>query len=64
MSGRLILVTGGAGFIGSNIVAKLCEDGGYDVAVCDRLRAADTGKWRNLSKHPIADFIAPEAMFD
>jgi len=64
MSGSLILVTGGAGFIGSNIVARLAEDPAMDVVVCDRLRAADSGKWRNLSKHLIADFIAPEVMFD
>jgi len=62
MSGRLILVTGGAGFIGSNIVARLCE-AGWDVAVCDRLRSAETGKWRNIAKHPIADFVAPDALF-
>jgi ADP-L-glycero-D-manno-heptose 6-epimerase len=61
---RLILVTGGAGFIGSNIVAKLTAEGDYDVAVCDRLREAETGKWRNLAKHPIADFVAPEALWD
>jgi ADP-L-glycero-D-manno-heptose 6-epimerase len=64
MSRRLILVTGGAGFIGSNIVAELTADGAYDVAVCDRLGAADDGKWRNLSKHPIVDLVAPERMFD
>jgi ADP-L-glycero-D-manno-heptose 6-epimerase len=64
VSRRLILVTGGAGFIGSNIVAGLCAEGRYDIAVCDRLRSADSGKWRNLSKHPIVDFVAPEAMFD
>ena len=57
-----ILVTGGAGFIGSNIVARLVEAGTQDVAVADRLRNADSGKWRNLAKHPIADFIAPETM--
>jgi ADP-L-glycero-D-manno-heptose 6-epimerase len=57
-----ILVTGGAGFIGSNIVARLTQDRGLDVVVCDRLRTAESGKWRNLAKHPIADFIAPEAM--
>ena len=56
------MVTGGAGFIGSNIVAKLIADG-YDVAVCDRLRSADLGKWRNLAKHPIADFVAPDGLF-
>ncbi len=64
MSRRLILVTGGAGFIGSNIVAGLCAQGDYDIAVCDRLRTADSGKRRNLSKHPIVDFIAPETLFD
>jgi ADP-L-glycero-D-manno-heptose 6-epimerase len=64
MSRRLVLVTGGAGFIGSNIVAELTEQGRYNVAVVDRLRTAASGKWRNLVKHPIADFVAPEAMFD
>lgn len=57
----LILVTGGAGFIGSNIVADLVERG-YDVAVSDRLRAAQDGKWRNLSKHAIADIVDPDAL--
>ena len=58
-----VLVTGGAGFIGSNIVAELTQAGCYDVAVCDRLRGADTGKWRNIAKHPITDFVAPDDLF-
>jgi len=41
-----ILVTGGAGFIGSHLVEKLVERG-YDVAVLDSLL---TGKVENLSK--------------
>jgi ADP-L-glycero-D-manno-heptose 6-epimerase len=61
---RWILVTGGAGFIGSNIVARLVEDERFCVAVCDRLRTAESGKWRNLAKHAIGDFVPPEAMFD
>lgn len=64
MSRRIVLVTGGAGFIGSNIVARLCEDPALDVVVCDRLREAASGKWRNIAKHPIADFVAPEQLFD
>ncbi len=64
MSKDLILVTGGAGFIGSNIVAELLEAGRYEVAVCDRLRSAESGKWRNLAHHDICDFVAPDAMFD
>jgi ADP-L-glycero-D-manno-heptose 6-epimerase len=64
MTRKTVLVTGGAGFIGSNIVAKLCEDPSIDVVVCDRLRDAASGKWRNLAKSPIADFVAPEDLFD
>lgn len=64
MSRRIVLVTGGAGFIGSNIVARLCEDPALDVVVCDRLRDAASGKWRNIAKHPIADFVAPEQLND
>ncbi|MDP2212624.1 ADP-glyceromanno-heptose 6-epimerase [Phenylobacterium sp.] len=64
MSRRIVFVTGGAGFIGSNIVARLAQDRSLDVVVCDRLREADLGKWRNIAKHPIGDFVAPEEMFD
>ena len=59
----LVMVTGGAGFIGSNIVAELGEGGRYDVAVCDRFGPAADGKWRNLAKAPLADLIEPEALF-
>jgi ADP-L-glycero-D-manno-heptose 6-epimerase len=64
MSRRVILVTGGAGFIGSNIVAKLCEDESLDVVVCDWLGEAAENKWKNLAKSAIADFVAPEDLFD
>ena len=59
----LVLVTGAAGFIGSNICAELAG-AGWDVAACDRLRTAASGKWRNLAKRPLADFVAPDAMWD
>lgn len=51
------IVTGGAGFIGSNLVAALCARG-EEVVVVDRLRQGL--KWRNLAKHPIAGIVAPE----
>jgi ADP-L-glycero-D-manno-heptose 6-epimerase len=60
----MIVVTGGAGFIGSNIVARLCESGAWDVVVCDRLETADLAKWKNIAKHPIADLWAPEELFE
>ena len=58
----MYLVTGGAGFIGSNIVAELCARAPGRVTVADRLRDGD--KWRNLAKHEIQDIIAPEAIGD
>ena len=64
MTRRIAFVTGGAGFIGSNIVARLAQDPDLDVVVCDRLREADLGKWRNVAKHPIGDFVHPDEMFD
>jgi len=55
----MILVTGGAGFIGSNIVAALAERG-EAVAVCDRLRQGE--KWHNLAKVPLRDLLPPELL--
>ncbi len=56
----MILVTGGAGFIGSNIVAALNDAGRHDVVVSDLLR--DSGKWRNLAKRVLADVVPPEEL--
>ena len=56
---RKILVTGGAGFIGSNIVAALRERGDA-VVVCDRLRTGD--KWRNIAKRQLDDVVEPESL--
>jgi ADP-L-glycero-D-manno-heptose 6-epimerase len=56
----MILVTGGAGFIGSNITAALVGRG-RSVAVCDRLRQAD--KWRNLAKVSLRELVEPAALF-
>ena len=64
MSRRIIVVTGGAGFIGSNIVARLCAEDRRDIVVCDRLEEAALGKWKNIAKHPIADFWQPEELFE
>jgi len=53
----MLLVTGGAGFIGSNLVAALNDAGRTDVAVCDLL--GHDGKWRNLAKRQLADLLPP-----
>ena len=53
----MLLVTGGAGFIGSNVVASLNEAGRTDVVVNDFL--GSDGKWRNLGSRQVADFVPP-----
>src|SRR5713101_2630409 len=59
---RMLLVTGGAGFIGSNVVAALNEAGRADVTVCDVL--GHDGKWRNLAKRQLADIVPPAELPD
>jgi ADP-L-glycero-D-manno-heptose 6-epimerase len=58
----MLLVTGGAGFIGSNVVAALNDAGRADVAVCDAL--GHDGKWRNLAKRQLADIVPPAELPD
>ncbi len=55
----MILVTGGAGFIGSNLHAALARRGAEAVVV-DRL--GGDGKWRNLASHPPMQIIRPDAL--
>lgn len=56
---ELVVVTGAAGFIGSNIVSTLVESGAGVVA-CDRF--AHDERWRYLAPFSLYDIIAPEAL--
>ena len=56
----MLLVTGGAGFIGSNVVASLNEAGRADIVVNDWL--GSDAKWRNLAKRRLADIVPPEQL--
>lgn len=51
----LFVVTGGAGFIGRNIVAALNERGEENILIVDRLGTDD--KWKNLVGLDFFDFI-------
>ena len=42
----MIIVTGGAGFIGSVVVSKLNEEGISDILIVDSLKTSE--KWKNL----------------
>jgi ADP-L-glycero-D-manno-heptose 6-epimerase len=55
----MIIVTGGAGFIGSNLVAAL-EARGERVVISDWL--GQTEKWRNIAKRDLENIIAPDQL--
>ena len=50
-----ILITGGAGFIGSALVWELNRRGCENIVVCDRLSTDE--KWKNLVPLKFADYI-------
>jgi ADP-L-glycero-D-manno-heptose 6-epimerase len=56
----MIVITGGAGFIGSNLAAALEERGERDIVVCDRL--GQDGKWQTIAKRELAALVAPEEL--
>jgi ADP-L-glycero-D-manno-heptose 6-epimerase len=51
----MIVLTGGAGFIGSNLLKKLNDEGYEDILVVDSLGFGE--KWKNLVGHTFRDFI-------
>lgn len=56
----MIIVTGGAGFIGSNIVAGLQEAGHKNIVVSDWFGTDD--KWRNVAKRELRDVVNPDEL--
>jgi ADP-L-glycero-D-manno-heptose 6-epimerase len=58
----MIVVTGGAGFIGSAFVAKLNDEGHDAIIVVDELGRSE--KWKNLVKRKFADYIHKDAFLE
>jgi ADP-L-glycero-D-manno-heptose 6-epimerase len=54
----MIVLTGGAGFIGSCMLATLNASGYTDVLIVDSLRSGD--KWKNLVGHSFLDIVSKE----
>ena len=58
----MIIVTGGAGFIGSAVVWALNQRGESDIIIVDRL--GQDGKWKNLVNLSFADYIDHDVFLD
>lgn len=58
----MFVVTGGAGFIGSNLLAALEARREAPLVMVDRLRSND--KWRNIAKRELSDIVHPDHLFD
>ena len=57
----MIIVTGGAGFIGSNIVKELNNRGRTDILIVDNLGSSE--KYKNLIGLHFVDYVHKEAFF-
>lgn len=58
---QLIVITGGAGFIGSNVVRWLNENGMTNIIIVDDL--GKTEKWKNLVGKRFVDIISKNDLF-
>jgi ADP-L-glycero-D-manno-heptose 6-epimerase len=58
----MILITGGAGFIGSVLAKQLNDLGHTDLVIVDKLE--DSTKWKNLRGIKYADYIHADELFN
>lgn len=60
--GQLVILTGGAGFIGSHVVRHLNDQGINNIVIFDELKSSD--KWRNLVGKKFIDILPKSACFE
>lgn len=58
----MIVITGGAGFIGSAMISKLNENNIHDILVVDELASSD--KWKNLNGKRFTDYLHKDAFLE
>lgn len=58
---QLIVVTGGAGFIGSNVVKELNNQGVSNIVIVDSLKESE--KWKNLVGKQFYEILEKEQLF-
>ncbi len=59
---QLIVVTGGAGFIGSGVIRNLNDSGMKNLIIVDELGRSE--KWKNLVGKQFVDIISKAQLFD
>ena len=57
----MIVITGGGGFIGSVLAARLNEEGRSDLVIVDRFGTGD--KWRNIVKRDFFEIVPVDGLF-
>jgi ADP-L-glycero-D-manno-heptose 6-epimerase len=57
----MIVITGGAGFIGSNVLSAMSKASNAELAVCDWV---DGEKRPNIAEHRVGEIVSPDHLFE